>query len=473
MKLAGDIWLAALAFLLGSQAAFSATSADFKDASQVFTWRRDKSADAQIENQPLPKVLSRLSSATGWKIFLQPGLDQTVTVQFRNASQGDALKLLLGNLSYALVPQTGGGAKLYVYKTSLSEATNLIEPDRASRPKNWLDKEMIISLAPGSKQDVDKLAEELGGKVVAKSEALNAYRIEFPDAESAEAARQKLASRDDLAAHDNYGFDRPPNPGGGTPSPESLFPLDSNPVARGDQVTVALVDTPIQPLYGKMNEFILNSVHIRDHPGALPADPMHATSMAHTLLNSLAFSQDGSSSRNLGNVRILPIDIYGSSSSTTTFEVAQGLHRAIQSGAQVINLSLGGTGQSPMVDYLLEMAYKKQILVFASAGNSPTTDLTYPAANPYTIAVTAADWQGNIAPYANRGSFVDVKAPGSSKVHFNGLTYLSTGTSTATAYISGQAAALTARGLNASDTANTILRNYSINGSAPQGASSR
>src|SRR5690606_13962765 len=115
----------------------------------------------------------------------------------------------------------------------------------------------------------------------------------------------------------------------------------------------------------------------------------------------------------LGNVRILPIDIYGSSPSASTFEVAQGLHRAIQSGAQVINLSLGGAGESPMVDYLLEGAFRKEILVFASAGNSPTTDLTYPAANPNTIAVTAADWQGNIAPYANRGAFVDVKAPGS------------------------------------------------------------
>lgn len=473
MKVAVGIWLAALAILLGPHSAFSAATSDSKEASQVLTWRKNKSADAQIENLPLPKVLSRLSSATGWKIFLQPGLDQKVSVQFRNATQGDALKLLLGNLSYALVPQTGGGAKLYVYKTSLSDATTLIEPDRASRPKNWLDKEMIISLAPGSKQDVDKLGEELGGKVVAKSDALNAYRLEFPDAETAEAARQKIAARDDLASHDNYGFDRPPNPGGGTPSPESLFPLDPNPVARGDQVTVALVDTPIQPLGGKMNDFILSSVHIRDHPGALPGDPMHATSMAHTLLNSMAFSQDGSASRNLGNVRILPIDIYGSSPSTTTFEVAQGLHRAIQSGAQVINLSLGGTGQSPMVDYLLEMAYKKQILVFASAGNSPTTDLTYPAANPYTIAVTAADWQGNIAPYANRGTFVDVKAPGSSKVHFNGLTYLSTGTSTATAYISGQAAALTARGLSAMDTANTILRNYSVSGAAPSPSYSR
>ena len=120
-----------------------------------------------------------------------------------------------------------------------------------------------------------------------------------------------------------------------------------------------------------------------------------------------------------------------------------------------------------MVDYLLEMAYKKEILVFASAGNSPTTDPTYPAANPNTIAVTAADWQGNIASYANRGNFVDVKAPGTSRVYYNGQAYMSTGTSTATAFISGQAAALTASGMGSAQTANTILNRFNVNSAAP------
>ena len=456
MKSARGLWLAALALLLGS---FSIFAVALPEKSIALSWRKNKTADAQIESVPLAKVLSRLSTETGWKIFLQPGLNETVSAQFQNVSQGEALKLLLGDLSYAFVPQSGGGAKLYVYKTSIKDATSLIRPDLASRPKNWLANELILSLAPGSKQDIDRLAAELGGKVVAKSDALNAYRVEFPDAASAEAAREKIANREDVAYHDNYGFDRPQVAGSGSPSPESLFPLDATPVTRGDQVTVALVDTAIQTLNGKMQEFILPSVHIRDTPTAFPQDPTHATSMAQTVLNSMALNQENSAS---GKVRILPIDVYGSAGSTTTFEVAQGLHYAIKSGAQVINLSLGGTGQSPMVDYLLEMANRKQILVLASAGNSPTTDPTYPAANPYTIAVTATDWQGNIAPYANRGSFVDLKAPGTSKVYYNGQGYLSTGTSTATAYMSGQAAALTAAGYNSAQASSALLKNYSF-----------
>ena len=458
------IWraiLAVTAFSLGASLTYS-------QSANELAWRKaTKTADGHFEGTELPKVLSRLSSLTGWKIYLQPGVDRQVSVQFKNASQGDALKMIMGELSYALVPQgNGGGSKLYVYETSISEATSFVRPDAGARPKNWIANEVILSLAPGSKLDAEKLAAQLGGKVVAKSEELNAYRIEFPDAATADAAREKIAARADAAYHDNYSFDRPTVGGAGQPSPESLFPIDPKPVTRGDQITVALVDTPIQPLEGKMKDFVLPSIHIRDQMTSFPEGPTHGTSMTQTLLNSMASTQGGNDSA-LGKVRVLPIDIYGSSPSTSTFEVAQGLHKAIESGAQVINLSLGGTGASPMVDYLLEMAYKKEILVFASAGNNPTTDATYPAANPNTIAVTAVDWNGQLAPYANRGDFVDVKAPGQSRIFFNGQNWISTGTSTATAFISGQAAALAANGYSARDSANAILTHFDIN-SAPQ-----
>ena len=449
----GFRWFAAVVFFLSNVAGLA--------ASPELIWRRDKTADARIENKPLTNVLARLSAVTGWKVYLEPGLSRRISVEFQNAPQRDALKKLFGDISYALVPQPNGGGKLFVYETSISDATAFIQPDAGARPKNWLANELILSLGPGSKEDVEKLAAELGGKVIAGDKSLNAYRVEFPDAETAEAAREKIAARDDVAFHDNYSFDRPVLTGNGSPSPQSLFPIDPKPVTRGEQVTVALVDTPIQPLDGKMNDFILPSIRIRDEAAPNADGPTHGTSMAQTVLNSMASDR---SSGDLGKVRIQPIDIYGSSPSTTTYEVAQGLHRAIQSGAQVINLSLGGTGASPMVDYLLEMAHKKEILVFASAGNSPTTDLTFPAANPNAIAVTAADRYGNIAPYANRGSFVDVKAPGTSRVYHNGQTYFSTGTSTATAFVSGQAAALTAQGFSATQTADAILKNYNVNG---------
>jgi hypothetical protein len=428
-------------------------------------WKKG-GVSASLANIPLKKLLARVSALSGWKIYVDPSIGGSITTTFSNVSQPEALKLLLGSANYALVPQGGSAARLYVYRNSLAEATSLISPDSAAKPKNWIANELILTLSPDSKMDIEKLASELGAKVVGKSEELNAYRLQFSDAEAAQTAREKLAARQGFDTQDNFSFDRPTSPSSGSSaaSMASMFPIDAKPVARGDQVTVALVDTPVQPLEGKMKDFMLPSVHVTDAPTSLPSDPTHGTSMAETLLNSLVFTKGatGDASK-LGNVRLLPIDIYGNSSTTTTFEVAQGLYQAIQSGSQVINLSLGGTGESPMVDYLLEAAKKKEILVFASAGNSPTTDLTWPAANPNAIAVTAADYNGNIASYANRGSFVDVKGPGTSRIIYNGQVYVSTGTSTATAFVSGQAAGLTAQGLGAAQTTDLILRNFDVN----------
>ncbi len=451
-------WLAALLLVAGSL--FASGTNQTGD----LIWRKSGGISASLEKWPLKKLLSRISSATGWKIYVDPDLDEAVTVKFSGLAQGEALKLLLGKVNYALVPDARSGSKLFVYKNSISDATAFVSPDASAKAKNWIANEIILTLPPGSKQDIDKLAAELGGKVIAKSDGLNAYRLQFADAQSAQEAREKLAARQGFEMQDNYSFNKPNAPATANSSLAAMFPIDPKPVSRGDQVTVALVDTPVQPLDGKMKDFILPSVHVTDTPQSLPLDPTHATSMAETILNSMVFTKGASpDSASLGNVRVLPIDIYGSSPTTTTFEVAQGLYQAIQSNAQVVNLSLGGTGESPMVDYLLEMAKKKQMLVFASAGNTPTTDATWPAANPNAIAVTAADSDGEIASYANRGSFVDVKAPGTSRIYYNGQTYISTGTSTATAFVSGQAAGLSAQGFTPSQTTDLILQKFNVN----------
>jgi hypothetical protein len=55
------------------------------------------------------------------------------------------------------------------------------------------------------------------------------------------------------------------------------------------------------------------------------------------------------------------------------------------------------------------------------------------------MAVTAVD-KGQIAPYANRGSFVSLGAPGTSVIYFNGQPYYVSGTSAAAAFTSGIAA---------------------------------
>ena len=59
-----------------------------------------------------------------------------------------------------------------------------------------------------------------------------------------------------------------------------------------------------------------------------------------------------------------------------------------------------------------------------------------------------AGGQGQVADYANRGSFVDLMLPGTSVVPYDGQSWAVTGTSTATAFASGIAAGLADSGHN-------------------------
>lgn len=142
--------------------------------------------------------------------------------------------------------------------------------------------------------------------------------------------------------------------------------------------------------------------------------------------------------------------------------MAKGIYAAINAGATIINLSMGGDGENRFLSNLIQDSYKSGVLFFGAAGNEPTLAPTYPAAYPEVVAVTAGDKRGNIAPYANRGSFVDVVAPGVSVVDFNGDSFFVSGTSASAAYMSGTAAAYRAAGKQPSQAETQIREAFGV-----------
>jgi hypothetical protein len=203
---------------------------------------------------------------------------------------------------------------------------------------------------------------------------------------------------------------------------------------------VALLDTPIVSDSDQLNQLLLPSLAVGEgDSGGSPSNTLtHGTAMVETLYRSLASASNDPEGT---PVRILPIDIYAGKEASTTFDVLEGLLLAAASGADVINLSLGGADPSPLLQDAVQTLRSQGVLVVAAAGNQPTTAPVFPAAYPEVLAVTAVDRAGNIAEYANRGDFVDLAGPGTSIVQFDNQAYLGTGTSYASAFITGQAAA--------------------------------
>jgi hypothetical protein len=317
----------------------------------------------------------------------------------------------------------------------MQNATQRIEPKptEAAEHAKLIPNELIVRLKPGAK--IEDVARLLGAKVIGRIDSLNAYRLQFDDQAAADAARGQLASNSDVASVDsNYSIERPPD---GGPVQSTTVPpphLDLKPPPSTGRVIVGLVDTAVQPLGNGLDSFLLKQISVAGDPQLDPNAPAHGTSMAETILRSLSQASQGSSS-----VQILPVDVYGPNAQTSTFDVANGIAQAVNAGANPINLSLGSDGDSPFLHQVIQDASAKHIVFIGAAGNTPVTTPFYPAAYPEVLAVTAID-QGQLASYANRGSFISLGAPGTSVVYYNGQPWYVTGTSTSAAFTSGVAA---------------------------------
>jgi hypothetical protein len=170
-------------------------------------------------------------------------------------------------------------------------------------------------------------------------------------------------------------------------------------------------------------------------PGTLGSTPMHATGMAQTILAAIAKASGGNSS-----AQILPVYVYGNSATATSWNVALGIQAAVDKGANVLNLSLGSSSDSAVLDSVIQQAEASGVLIFAAAGNQPVNTPTYPAADPGVNAVTALQPGGQIASYANYGSFIDMALPGANIIYQGNQPWMVQGTSVSTAYATGVAA---------------------------------
>jgi hypothetical protein len=407
-----------------------------------------RTLDAQIQGWTLDELLGQLSGATGWEIYVEPAVTREIHARFRDLPVGEALGRLLGSLNYALLPRDGAPEKLMVFHTNAQEATRRIVAARAGGGR--IPNEVLVMLKPGTGADPEALARQLGARITGRIDKLGAYRLEFADEAAAQAARDALALNNVVeSVSDNYWIDPPPAPE--RLSASSALPFSLQPAARAEagRLVVGLIDTAVQPLGPAYEAFMLKGIAIAPESAPVGNAPTHGTAMAETLLRGVALALEDRG--RASSVRLLPVDVYGGSPTTTSFSVAWGISAAVENGATLINLSLGSAGDSALLRKVIENAAAQGVVFFAAAGNTPTDAATYPAAYPVVTAVTAGDKRGNLAGYANYGAFVDVVGPGTSLVTYNNRSWLISGTSAATAFVSGMAigtADLTGRSLS-------------------------
>ena len=112
------------------------------------------------------------------------------------------------------------------------------------------------------------------------------------------------------------------------------------------------------------------------------------------------------------NTSVLPVKVLDARGIGTDTQVAAGIVWAVDHGAKVINLSLGGTSPGETLCDAVSYADSHSALVVAAAGNSGNASTVYPAACPGAVAVSATDTNGDLAYFSSYGSWVSLTAPG-------------------------------------------------------------
>jgi serine protease len=237
---------------------------------------------------------------------------------------------------------------------------------------------------------------------------------------------------------------------------------------QGEGITVAVIDTGVSRVPDlQETEFVEGYDFVNDKTDAAD-DNGHGTHVAGTIAQS--------TNNNYGvagiayKAKIMPLKVLSNGGGGTVGDIAEAIRFAADHGADVINLSLGGGGDTAVLKEAIDYAYAKKVVIVAAAGNSGNNSSSYPARYPHVIGVSALDASGNKAAYSNFGAGVDISAPGGSNEGkilqetidpvkggepvFLGLQ----GTSMAAPHVAGVAALIKAAGVKEPDAVRKILQ---------------
>ena len=179
------------------------------------------------------------------------------------------------------------------------------------------------------------------------------------------------------------------------------------------------------------------------------------------------------------NSTIVPVKTKSNSngSPSTLNNPMQGVEYAIAAEVDVINMSWGSYASSTAHQMVFNLAQSNGIVCVAAAGNDGQSFIAFPADYNHVISVGALNTTGDLAPYTNLSTTIDIFAPGSniwSPLAGSNTSYgFLSGTSMASPLVSGLAALMLCNNGGFYDVQNcihnsadiylsTVFTNYSI-----------
>jgi hypothetical protein len=233
----------------------------------------------------------------------------------------------------------------------------------------------------------------------------------------------------------------------------------------GRGVTIAILDTGV----GADPTFSPGQLHTLDLGlGITPgrgADDGHGTSVG-----ALAAGMSGDAAGVAPAATLLSIRVTDTNGLSDLFTLSQGIVAAVDAGARIINVSLGGYATGSMLDAAIGYAAQQGAVIVAAAGNDQAAQLTWPAADPRVVSVGAIDRAEQQVAFSNAGEQLQFTAPGYGvqTAWLDGQRAYVNGTSASAPLVSGAIAALISQNPNLTPAqAVTLLAQTANDGGAP------
>jgi len=320
----------------------------------------------------------------------------------------------------------------------------IVVPPTVNAPAGPAPDQVVIQFAPHSSEDERAaFVKSIGGTVVKKIGSLNTVVVKV----SKETAKKPLPksqvftkSEPDyyVSALDNITTPNDPDfaqqwalPAIGAPEAWAQMP------ANAPKVTVAVIDSGICANNPDLTGRILAGWDFIDNDAVPQDDYGHGCEVSGVIAANL---NDGIGIAGVApNAQIMPLRVLDANGVGSYSDVAAAIVYAADHGAQVINMSLGGSSPSSVLQDAVTYAASKGVILVAAAGNNGTEGALYPAAYNPVIAVGSVDPNLQHSSFSNYGPQIGIWAPGRDilTTKRDGSYGLVSGTSFAAPYVAG------------------------------------